>query len=129
MMNGLNQIATLLAQTTGPTVGPTTGTTTTGAPPPPIMQFLSSGMMPILLGIAVLYFFMFRSKNTEKKQRETMLSSMKKGDRVQTIGGILGTVVEAREGDILLKVDESSNTKIRFARSAIHRVIGDEEVK
>jgi len=46
---------------------------------------------------------------------------------VQTIGGILGTVIEAREGDVLLKVDESSNTKIRFARSAIHRVLEEEK--
>jgi preprotein translocase subunit YajC len=56
-----------------------------------------------------------------------MLSELKKGDRVQTIGGILGTVVEARDTEILVKVDESSNAKIRFSRSAIHRVIEEEK--
>jgi preprotein translocase subunit YajC len=55
-----------------------------------------------------------------------MLSQLKRGDRVQTIGGILGTVVEARESEVVLKVDESANTKIRFSRSAIHRVLDEE---
>ena len=43
------------------------------------------------------------------------------------IGGILGTVVEARDTDVLLKVDESSNTKIRFSRNAIHRVVDEDK--
>jgi preprotein translocase subunit YajC len=114
----------LLAQATAPT---TSGAT--GREPGPLLQFLTSGMMPILLGIIVLYFFMFRSKSNERKQRESMLSRLKRGDRVQTIGGILGTVIEARDHDVLLKVDESSNTKIRFARSAIHRVVEEEKVE
>ena len=71
--------------------------------------------------------FVFRSKRTQDKKRTDMLSALKRGDRVQTIGGILGTVVEARDADVLLKVDESSNTKIRFSRSAIHRVLEEEK--
>ena len=113
-------IALLIAQTTAPT-------TSGGQRPPALIEFLSSGMMPILLGILILYVFMFRSKGKERKQREQMLAHLKKGDRVQTIGGIIGHVVEARDADVLLKVDETSNTKIRFARSAIHRVILDDE--
>ena len=69
----------------------------------------------------------FRSKRQTDKKRTNMLSSLKRGDKVQTIGGILGTVVEARDTDVLLKVDESSNTKIRFSRSAIHRVLVEEK--
>jgi preprotein translocase subunit YajC len=58
-----------------------------------------------------------------------MLGQLKKGDRIQTIGGVLGTVVEARDTEVLVKVDESSNTKIRFARSAIHRVLEDDKAE
>jgi preprotein translocase subunit YajC len=58
-----------------------------------------------------------------------MLEQMKRGDRVQTIGGILGKVVEAEPEKVLLKVDESSNTKIWFSRNAIHRVLTDEKVE
>jgi preprotein translocase subunit YajC len=108
----------LVAQsTTGPTTAPVTA------------PWFQSPMIPLLLGIMVLYIFMFRSKGKERKQRELMLAQLKRGDRVQTIGGILGTVVEARDVDVLLKVDESSNTKIRFARSAINRVIVEEKVE
>lgn len=87
---------------------------------------ISSPMFPIIIGILVLYFFMFRSKKTDEKKRTNMLAQMKKGDRVQTIGGILGTVVEVRDTDVLVKVDETSNTKIKFARSSIHHVIEEE---
>ncbi|MBC8108741.1 MAG: preprotein translocase subunit YajC [Anaerolineae bacterium] len=108
----------ILAQTTAPT--------TTGAEPPALLRFLQGGMMPLLLALAVLWFLMFRSKGGEKKKREQMLNELKKGVRVQTIGGILGTVLEVRDTEVVVKVDESTNTKMRFARSAIHRVLDDD---
>jgi len=82
-------------------------------------------LMPILLAVALM-FFLSRSKKSQDKQREQALSAMKRNDRVQTIGGILGTVIEVREGKVLVKVDENSNTKIWFARSAIHKVLGED---
>jgi preprotein translocase subunit YajC len=113
-------LLTLLAQTSAPTSRPAA---------PPIMDFLSSGFFPIILGLIVLYFFMFRSKNKQDKQRQDMLKNMKKGDRVQTIGGLIATVVEVRDTDVVLKIDENNNTKARYARSAIHKVLTDEETK
>ena len=110
----------ILAQAT-PTSAPTSQPA-----PPPFVQMLSGPMMPLLLALAVLWFLMFRSKGGEKKKREQMLNELKKGARVQTIGGILGTVLEVRDSEVLVKVDESTNTKMRFARSAIHRVIEDD---
>jgi preprotein translocase subunit YajC len=129
-----------LAQTTQPVEGTQTQTTeTTQAPgdaaPPPGGQkkeppgLFSGPWVPLLLGIVVLYFFVFRSKRNEDRKRQDMLSALKKNDRVQTIGGILGTVVEANDSNVLLKVDETSNTKIRFSRSAIHRVITEEKAE
>ena len=86
-------------------------------------------MMPLLLALAVLWFLMFRSKGGEKKKRDQMLAELKKGARIQTIGGILGTVLDVRDSEVLVKVDESTNTKMRFARSAIHRVLDDDKVE
>jgi len=48
-----------------------------------------------------------------------MVQSLKKNDKVRTIGGIIGTVVDIKEDEITLKVDESNNTKIKVASSAI----------
>lgn len=95
-------------------------------PPPGWLQFLQS-FGPIIFIILIFYFLLFRSKRRQERQRQEMLAALKKGDRVQTIGGILGTVMEARDSEVLLKVDESSNTKIRFARSAIARVLEEDK--
>ena len=112
----------ILGQTTLPAAAPTTQPAT----PPGWFQFLQ-GTGPIILIVVLFYFLFMRPKGTQDKKRQTMLDQLKKGDRVQTIGGILGTVVESRDTDVLLKVDESSNTKIRFSRNAIHRVIDEEK--
>jgi preprotein translocase subunit YajC len=108
----------IVAQTTGP------GATTRQVDAP----WYANQFIPILLLIVVFYMFMFRSKKGQEQKRTQMLAAMKKGDEVQTIGGEFGRIVETRDDRILLKVDETSNTKIWYARSAIHRVVtGDQK--
>jgi len=114
-------VVNFLAQATAPATGPTTG-----APKPGFVGLLESPLFPLMIGVIVLYFFVFRSKKTQDKKRTDMLAQLKQGDRVQTIGGILGNVVRAEETKVLLKVDESSNTKIWFSRTAIHRVLEED---
>ncbi len=93
-----------------------------GLPPSnPLTTFL-----PILAAIAVLYFFMFRGGQKDKKKFQKMLAELKRNDRIQTIGGIRGTVVEVRDDEVVIKVDESNNVRMRFARSAIKEVFADE---
>ena len=94
-------------------------------PAPGWAEALKNPMTLMIVMVVVMYIFIFRSKKNQDKDRKKMLEQLSKGDRIQTIGGILGTVIEAREGDVLVKVDESNNTKIRFSRSAIHRVLED----
>jgi len=113
-------IASILAQAATRPVGP---------PAPWWAQFFANPLFMLVLLMLVFYLFMFRSKRKQEKIRSNMLNQLKKGDRIQTIGGILGTVVEARETDVLVKVDESANVKIRFARSAIHRVTEEEKTQ
>ncbi|MGA2915122.1 MAG: preprotein translocase subunit YajC [Sedimentisphaerales bacterium] len=81
---------------------------------------------PIILMVlifVVLYFVMFKGPKKKQQQQEQMVKSLKKNDRVQTIGGILGTVLDVSDNEITLKVDESNNTKIKVLPSAISRVI------
>ena len=96
----------------------------TNAPP----SLLQGPLVPLLLGVAVLYFFVFRAKKTQDKQRTSLLSNLKPGQRVQTIGGILGTITQVNDKEVTLKVDETNNVKMKFARNAIHRV-QDDDVK
>ena len=92
--------------------------------PPAIFQF-----MPILIGIMVLWFFVFRAKNKTERSRTDMLAKLKPGERVQTIGGIIGVITQVNDnGIVTVKVDETNNVKIKFSRNAIHRVLDEEKV-
>jgi preprotein translocase subunit YajC len=94
-----------------------------GAEPSPLLQLL-----PLLLLGVVFYFFMIRPQRKEQGRRQAMLSAVKKNDRVVTIGGIYGVVMTVRreEDEVTLKVDETTNTKLRVTLSSIARVLGDE---
>jgi preprotein translocase subunit YajC len=88
--------------------------------------FGSSGILLLMVGVmAVMWFFSSRSRRKQEAKRREMLSSLKKGDKVTSIGGIVGTVMEVREDEVMVKVDESNNTRMKFARWAI-RGVGEE---
>ena len=81
-------------------------------------------MMMVLLGAMILFSVM--SGRREKKKRADLLGSIKKHDKVLTIGGVMGTVVEMKDDAVVLKVDETSNTRITFSKSAISQVIAQD---
>jgi preprotein translocase subunit YajC len=120
----------LLAQTQTSTTVPVSGTMTTAPAGAPTTQssppFWGSPFFVPLILLGVFLFLSSRSKKNQERKVQDMLGNLKRGDRVQTIGGIIGTVVEARENEVLVKVDETNNTKIRFSRKAIHRVLEDD---
>ena len=63
----------------------------------------------------------------QAKKRKEMMAGMNKNDRVLTRGGIIGVVMEVRDNEIILKVDESNNTRMHFARQAIQHVFADKD--
>lgn len=76
----------------------------------------------IFLPLILLMFFMFlRAPQKQKQQRKKLEQSLEKNNKVLTIGGIIGTIVDLKDDEITLKVDESNNTKIKIRRSAIGR--------
>ncbi len=77
--------------------------------------------------IVVMILFSVFGQRKERKKREALLSSVKKHDRVRTIGGVIGAVVEIDTDTILLKVDESSNTRMTFSRDAVQQVLDSED--
>lgn len=78
----------------------------------------------IVLLFVLMYFMMFRGPKKRQQQQQQMVQSLKKNDRVQTIGGILGTVLEVSDNEITIKIDESNNTKMKVLPSSISKVIG-----
>ena len=81
-----------------------------------------------IIGV-MFYFLLIRPERKKRQELTNLLDSLKKNDRVVTIGGIHGVVVNiASESDeVTIRVDEGNNTKLRVSRSAISRVIGDEK--
>ena len=80
--------------------------------------------LPVML--LLFYFMIFRGPQKQKQQQQKMIQSIKKNDKVRTIGGIIGTVVDVKDDEIVLKVDESNNTKIRVMASAIGKNLSNE---
>ena len=71
--------------------------------------------------IILMIFMFFRAPQKQKQQRKKIEQSLEKNDKILTIGGIIGTIVDLKDDEITLKIDESNNTKIKVRRSAIGR--------
>ncbi len=121
----------LLAQVTLPSGGGSTQPTGSSWLPESIARAIASVPPLMLLAIPLLLMVFLSSrskKNQERAERERM-NAIKRGDQVQTIGGVIGKVVEIEESRIRLKVDEGNNTKIWFSRTAIQRVVEEDKEK
>ena len=79
----------------------------------------SQWTMWIMLALifVVMWFFMIRPQRKQQKELQNFRDSLKKGDKVVTIGGIYGTVTEIKEGTVLIEVD--NNVKIRVSKQAL----------
>ncbi|MBR0534441.1 MAG: preprotein translocase subunit YajC [Bacteroidales bacterium] len=81
----------------------------------------AGGSMGFLLMIVLIFFvmwlFMIRPQQKKQKEVEQFRQGLKKGDKVVTIGGIYGTVVEVKEKTLILEVDQ--NVKIKVDKSSV----------
>ena len=125
MMESLiDVLGVLIAQADPAAPGPTPGGPTER--PPFFVELFASPFFPLVLGLLVLYFIVFRQKRRQDREKQQMLDSVKKGDQIETIGGLFGTVLNVDDSTVVVKVDESANVKLKFSRRAIHRVIPED---
>jgi preprotein translocase subunit YajC len=77
--------------------------------------------MLTLLGpmLIIMYLFIIRPQNKERRKKEEMLGGLKAKDKVVTIGGLHGTVVDIDADDVVLLVDAKKDVRLKFRRSAI----------
>lgn len=95
----------------------------------PASPFGALGSLFPFVMIAVLFYFMLiRPERKKRADTVAMLENMKKNDRVVTIGGIHGVVVNVQKDseDVTIRIDDSTNTRMRVLRSAISRIITDD---
>ena len=76
-----------------------------------------SGILMIVLIFVIFWLFFIRPQNKRAKEQQKFRENLKKGDKIVTIGGIHGKIIEIRENTVLVSVDP--NASIEFEKSAI----------
>ena len=79
---------------------------------------MGSTVIMLVLMVAVFYFMLIRPENKRKKEAEQMRGAVKTGDKITTIGGIIGTVVNVKEDKIVIETS-ADQVRIEFAKWAI----------
>ena len=75
-------------------------------------------ILPLVILIAVFYFLLIRPENKRKKAADQMRSALKKGDKIVTIGGIMGTIVRVTEESIVIETSED-RVRMELAKWAV----------
>ena len=101
------------------------GTEAGGAAAPPQGNNMTSLLGLFVILYVVFYILLIRPQRKQQRAVDNMLRNLKKNDQVRTSGGIFGKVaqIDADQGQVVLKVDESQNVRIRVLRSSIVAVI------
>ena len=86
-----------------------TATATTG---------MGSTVFMLVAMLAIMYFVMIRPENKRKKEAEEMRSALKKGDKIVTIGGITGTVVDVKDNKFVIETG-ADQVRIEFEKWAL----------
>ncbi len=80
----------------------------------PILSFL-----PLILMVFVFYFLLIRPQQKRQREVQKMVENLKKGDRVVTSGGVIGTVMSIQNDYVVIKVGDNEATKIEVLKSAV----------
>ncbi|HJD56729.1 MULTISPECIES: preprotein translocase subunit YajC [unclassified Candidatus Tisiphia] len=83
------------------------------------MQSVLTSMVPMVLIFIVFYFFLIRPQEKRRKEKESVVSSVKKGEEVVTNSGIFGIVSKINDADNTIDLEISENIRIKVLKSAI----------
>lgn len=101
-------------------------------PPPDPGDPPSSGglLSPLIMFGAVfvlMWLFVLRPQKQREQEEKSMLDRLKKNDKVVTKGGLFGVVMNVKDDEVVLRIDETQNVKVRFQRSAIAAILGEDD--
>jgi preprotein translocase subunit YajC len=99
-----------------------------GGAPSPGGSF-ATGLIPIVLMIAIFYFLVFMPMRKQQSKQKEMIKTLQNGQTVLTSGGIIGTIIAVNDDTLILRI-KPDNLKIQVARSAVTSVVGaDDQTK
>ncbi len=90
-----------------------------GSPLSPIFMF---GAL-----FVIFWLFVLKPQKQRENEEKSMLDRLKKNDHVVTKGGMLGIVMNVKDDEVTLKIDEQQNVKVRFQKSAIAAILTDDD--
>ncbi len=96
----------------------------TGAASP---SLLTSGLIPMVLIFAIMYFLMIRPQQKKMKEHKAMVEALRRGDQVITQGGIIGKISKVKDGENDVEVEIAEGVRVRVARQAITTVLSKTE--
>ena len=104
------------------------------APPAPAQQAQGSPwdlfkglLVPMGAVFVIFWLLVFRPESRKRREREQMISAVKKGDTVVTQGGIIGKVWRVDGGEVVVQIDRDKDVKVRFTKAAIIDVVRQED--
>ena len=86
-----------------------------------------AGLLPILLMFVAMWFILIRPAKKRQQETQNMQSSLQRGDKIVTIGGLHGVVEAIEDTVVTLKI--ADNVRVKFDRQAIGRVVNDDILK
>jgi preprotein translocase subunit YajC len=86
----------------------------------------ATGLIPIVLMIAIFYFLVFMPMRRQQSKQKQMIKALQNGQTVLTSGGIIGTIVSVNDDTLILRI-KPDNLKIQVARSAVTSVVTSDE--
>ena len=95
-----------------------------GAAPAPAVDFMS--FLPLILIFVVFYFLLIRPQQKKLKEHKSMIDGLRRGDRVVTAGGIIGTVTRVGDNDEAI-VEIAEGVRVRVLRSTVTTVLAKTE--
>lgn len=90
-----------------------------------VMQTLTA-VWPFLLMGLIFYFMLYKPQKKEQQKRASMLSALKKGDKIITVGGMCGVITAIDDKKVVLKV--ADKVEVEFIKTAVNQVEGQSEI-
>lgn len=76
-------------------------------------------IMPFALMFAILYFLVIRPQRQKEKKRLGMIANVRKNDHIVTTGGVHGVVISVKEKEVMVRIDDAKDVKLKIDKSAI----------
>lgn len=89
----------------------------------------ASSFIWLLVFFGIMYFLMIRPQQKQKKERDRLLNSLEKGDKIVTIGGIHGKIIELDDVENTVVLEIAPNVKITIQRTAVGIIKTDDDEK